>query len=110
MEATGWLKMRAGARKGADAKTVTQALDLAIMVENRCRQSDLSLFINKRLPVAAMLFLGHDVPSLCGCMKFQYGRKINTARMIRKWCVDQTLTFTLTLKVDSSMVFSQQSK
>jgi hypothetical protein len=33
--ATRWLKLRAGARKGADAKMVTQALDLARRRENR---------------------------------------------------------------------------
>jgi len=32
--ATRWLKLRAEARKGADAKTVTQALDLARRREN----------------------------------------------------------------------------
>ena len=35
VEATGWLKMRAGARKGADARTVTEGLDLAKRRENR---------------------------------------------------------------------------
>lgn len=84
--------------------------EVVFSAENRYRQSVLSLFINKRLPVAAMLFLGHGVPSLCGCMRFQYGRTINTARMIRKRWVAQTLTFTLTLNGNSSMVFSQQSK
>ena len=35
MGATRWLKLRAGARKGTDAKTVTRRLDLARMGENR---------------------------------------------------------------------------
>jgi hypothetical protein len=33
--ATRWLKLRAGARKGADAEMVTQALGLATRRENR---------------------------------------------------------------------------
>ena len=33
--ATHWLKLRAGARKGADAETVTGGLDLARRAENR---------------------------------------------------------------------------
>jgi len=35
VRATRCLKLRVGARKGADAKTVTQALDLATRRENR---------------------------------------------------------------------------
>ena len=33
--ATHWLKLRAGARKGADTETVTGGLDLARRAENR---------------------------------------------------------------------------
>ena len=35
VEATGWLRMRAGIGKGADAMTVNRGLDLAGRAENR---------------------------------------------------------------------------
>jgi len=59
--ATQWLKLRAEARNGTDAETVTRGLDLAIWVENRGhlgRPIPLTpLFLHKSTGVHFCIFL-----------------------------------------------------